>query len=52
MANYPELGPVDTLKPKYREGDEYTHPSGVRYRRIQGNWVAIAVPEKKADDQA
>lgn len=40
---YPERGGPG--KPKYREGDEYDHPSGARYKRIRGNWVCIRLPD-------
>lgn len=41
--DYPEPGP-----PRYyREGEEYTHPSGAVYRRVNGDWVLIRQPEER-----
>jgi hypothetical protein len=39
MINYPELPPFGQTRPRYKEGDVITHPSGNVYKRINGNWV-------------
>ena len=49
-VRYPELGDMGQGRPQYREGDEIVHPSGVRYRRVNGHWqiVAATPPEGSA----
>jgi hypothetical protein len=41
---YPELGGPGQGRPMYREGDELDHPSGARYKRVNGHWVCIQKP--------
>ncbi len=43
--NYKNLGGASNKKPIYTEGDEYKHPSGSIYKRINGNWVLIQYPD-------
>jgi hypothetical protein len=37
-VNYPELAKA-TNKTVYAEGAVLKHPSGVTYRRVNGNWI-------------
>ena len=37
--NYPELGTPADQRQMYDEGAVLVHPSGVRYRRVDGRWV-------------
>lgn len=45
--NYPELGGVHEQRRFYKDGDEIEHPSGNRYKRVDGNWVLVKKPENK-----
>jgi hypothetical protein len=56
-TNYPELFPEQKIV--YNDGDKATHPSGVVYKRIGGDWVPIyfadgtpiPLPENKRTSQ-
>jgi len=41
QINYPELGEPGQGKPTHKEGDTITHPSGVIYKRVNGNWKIV-----------
>jgi len=44
---YQELGDTPGAKGQWHgEGAEITHPSGVKYKRINGNWVVQEQPGK------
>ena len=43
-VKYQELGTVGEQKRMYAEGEEFQHPSGAVYKRIEGNWTCIKKP--------